>query len=285
MGSAGAMNENLEFDSPGLPLPLTGRTSLFAIIGDPIAQVGSPGLFNSFFRKRQWQAVLVPLHVKAADLAEALRGLRHIRNLRGLVLTTPHKTAGLELVDEIGPEAKLVRSINAVCCGDDGHWRGENFDGLGCVRGLRNAGLAVSGKSVLIVGTGGAGRAVATAIAREGPAQLMLHDLDRSLASRVCGDLRAAFAGIQAQSGEPDPRGYDIAINCTPIGMAGSPGLPFEPTLLDPGTVVVDLVVEPEMTELLRVAAAKGCFVHPGRRTLEGQVEAVCAFFEGEGHG
>jgi shikimate dehydrogenase len=107
----------------------------------------------------------------------------------------------------------------------------------------------------------------------------MLHDLVRSLASRVCGDLRAAFAGLQAQSGEPDPRGYDIVINYTPIGMTCSPGLPFEITLLGPGTVVVDLVVEPEMTELLQAAAAKGCLVQPGRRTLEGQVEAVCAFF------
>ena len=285
MSSAGAVSHNHDSDLHGLPLPLTGRTSLFAIVGDPIAQVGSPALFNTAFRHKSWPAVLVPLHVGAADLAQTLRGLRSIRNLKGLVLTTPHKTASLELVDSIGLEARLVGSINAVRCGSDGHWHGENFDGIGCVRGLGKAGHAVAGGRVLIVGTGGAGRAVAATIARQGPAQLILHDLDQALASSVCGVLQAAFAEVEVRSAAPDPRGFDIVINCTPIGMAGSPGIPMDAERLDPGTVVVDLVVEPETTALLRAAAAKGCFVQPGLRTLEGQIDAICAFFEGDGHG
>ena len=84
----------------------------------------------------------------ADDLSSTLNGLRGIRNLRGLVLTTPHKKAALEFVDSLGAEAQLIGSINAIRCGRDGLWHGENFDGLGCVRGLEMAGHPVSGRRV-----------------------------------------------------------------------------------------------------------------------------------------
>ncbi|MFN0191438.1 MAG: shikimate dehydrogenase family protein [Aestuariivirga sp.] len=285
MRSAGAATGNPEADPPGLPLPLTGRTSLFAVLGDPIAQAGSPVLFNSAFRRRGWPAVMVPLHVKAKDLAMTLRGLRGIGNLRGLVLTTPHKIAAVSFVDSIGAEARLVGSINAIRCGRDGRWHGENFDGLGCLRGLQMAGHAVAGRRILIVGTGGAGAAVAAAIAREGPASLRLHDIDAGRAGQTCAALHTAFGAMDLMTGPPDPEGFDIVINCTPLGMAGKPGLAVDAKRLAPGTVVADLVIEPEMTELLLAAELRGCLVHPGRRTLEGQVNALCAFFEGEPDG
>ena len=114
MRSGGAVSNNPDDSPAGLPLPLSGRTSIYGILGDPIAQAGSPILFNSAFRQRSWQAVLVPLHVAASALADTLRGLRGVRNLRGLVLTTPHKAAALPFVDRIGSEAQLVRSINAI---------------------------------------------------------------------------------------------------------------------------------------------------------------------------
>ena len=146
MPFADAVTLSSEVDLPGLPLPLTGRTSLYAILGDPVAQAGSPALFNSAFRRRGWPAVLVPMQVKANDLAVTLRGLRGIGNLRGLVLTTPHKAAAIGLVDTIGAEARLAGSINAIRCDPDGRWHGENFDGLGCLRGLPMAGHTVAGR-------------------------------------------------------------------------------------------------------------------------------------------
>jgi shikimate dehydrogenase len=280
MRSAAAVTASPEAEVPGLPLPLTGRTSLFAILGDPISQVGSPALLNAAFRRRGWPAVLVPMHVSADDFRTVLPGLRGIRNLRGLVLTTPHKVAALSYVDRIGAEARLAGSINAIRCGHDGVWQGENFDGLGCVHGLERAGHRIAGRKVLLVGTGGAGAAVAAAIARKGPASLRLNDADWGRATRACAALREAFSGIDIALGEPDPEAMDIVINCTPLGMAGREGFAVEPDRLSPGTLVVDLVVEPEMTELLQAAAARGCAVHPGRRTLEGQIEQLCSFFE-----
>ena len=285
MPSADAVTHNPEIELPGLPLPLSGRTSIFGILGDPIAQAGSPALFNTAFRRRGWRAVLVPLQVKATDLPTTLQGLRGIGNLRGLVLTMPHKIAAVGLVDSIGAEAQLVGSINAIRCGRDGRWHGENFDGLGCLRGLQTAGHSVAGRHVLVVGTGGAGAAVAAAIAREGASSLRLYDVDAIRAGQVCAVLRATFGAVRIAVGPPALGGIDIVINCTSVGMLGKPGTPVDVEGLAPGMVVVDLVIEPEMTELLQAASSRGCIVHPGRRTLEGQVDALCTFFEGESHG
>jgi shikimate dehydrogenase len=280
MLSAGAVKPGPEANAAGSPLPLTGRTSLFAILGDPIEQVGSPALLNTAFRHRGWPAVMVPMHVAADDLPAALKGLRGIGNLRGLVLTTPHKIAALQFVDTIGPEARLTGSINAIRCGRDRLWHGENFDGLGCVRGLETAGHAIAGRRVLLLGIGGAGSAVAAAIARKGPSSLCLHDIDAGRARSVCAVLRGHFPSSDITVGPPDPRGAGIVINCTSLGMAGSLGMAIDPDELAPGTLVVDLVVEPEQTALLQAAAARGCVIHPGRRTLEGQVDLLCDFFE-----
>lgn len=269
----------------GLPLPLTGRTALFAILGDPIVQAGSPALFNAAFRQRGWSAVLVPMHVRADDLEPVLRGLRRIANLHGLVLTTPHKTAALDLVDSLGPEAQLVGSINAIRCGRGGHWHGENFDGLGCVTGLNSAGHILAGKKVLVVGSGGAGRAVAAAVARQRPAVLRLNDLDAARVNSVRDTLARAFHDLNVETGSADPAGFDVVINCTPLGMAARRGMAVAPERLAARTVVADLVVEPEMTDLLAAASANGCSILPGLRTLAGQVEAVCAFFEGADNG
>ena len=215
------------------------------------------------------------------NLADTLKGLRGVANLRGFLLTTPHKTAGLDLVDWVGPEARLVGSVNAVRCGADGHWHGENLDGYGCLQGLLAAGHEVERKRVLVVGMGGAGRAVASAIARAKPATLCLSDTNQERVSQAYADLAATFAEVRITVGPPDPAGSDIVINCTPLGMAGSPGTSVDPARLSGGMLVVDLVIEPEMTELLKAAGERSCLVLPGRCTLEGQVDALCAFFDG----
>jgi shikimate dehydrogenase len=147
------------------------------------------------------------------------------------------------------------------------------------------AGHSVAGRRVLVVGTGGAGAAVAAAIAREGPSSLRLYDVNAVRAGHICAVLSTTFGDVSIAVGPPALRGIDIVINCTPLGMQGKPGLSVEPEGLSPGMVVADLVIEPEMTELLQAATSRGCIVHPGLRTLEGQVDALCTFFEGAANG
>ena len=115
---------------PGLPLPLSGRTRVYAIVGDPIAQAGSPRLFNSAFRARSAEAVLVPLHVAPTDFPALVSTFRATKNFDGLVITVPHKLDAFALVDEAGEMARRIGAVNVIRK-HDGRIVGENFDGFG----------------------------------------------------------------------------------------------------------------------------------------------------------
>lgn len=134
----------------GLPLPINGDTRVYAIIGDPIGQVGSPRVFNTLFRERGVPAVLVPLHVSPDALEDAVRGFRAFANFDGIIVTVPHKVAVAGLVDRVGDAGKRIGAVNAIRREPDGTLLGDNFDGKGCVIGLQREGHSVSGKRTLI---------------------------------------------------------------------------------------------------------------------------------------
>ena len=164
---------------------ITGNTKIYAILGDPVSQVGSPASFNSEFQKRGHDGVLVAMKVAAGDLSQAVAGLRTVDNLAGLIFTIPHKVAAAELMDELGPNGRLVGTINAARREPGGKWVGDLFDGRGCVAAARNAGHTLRERSVLQVGAGGVGRAIAFAFAEAGIARLRVSDLDSKLASKL----------------------------------------------------------------------------------------------------
>ena len=263
----------------GLPLPITGTTRVYAIIGDPIAQVGSPRMFNGLFRERGIEAVLVPLHVAPADLADAVRGLFACRNIDGIIVTVPHKIAVASLVDRLGDSARRIGAVNAIRRDPDGATVGENFDGEGCVIGLRRAGHDLAGKSAVILGAGGAGSAVAHAFADAGVRRIVIADTDDARADALAASLRQAVPGLEALRGPADPAGADVAVNCTPLGMQPGDPYPMDLARISPDPLVVDVVLKPAVTPFLEAAAAKGCATQPGNRMLEGQAEAIARFF------
>ncbi|WP_370786331.1 shikimate dehydrogenase family protein, partial [Actinomadura fibrosa] len=119
---------------------ITGTTRLLAVLGDPVEQVRAPSLVNPLLERLGRDAVLVPMRVRPPDLAEAVRGLRRIGNLDGLLVTVPHKIEICRYADELAPAAAVAGSANALRREPDGRWRADNFDGVGFVRGLRAAG-------------------------------------------------------------------------------------------------------------------------------------------------
>ena len=266
-------------DMPGLPLPLSGQTRLYAILGDPIDQVGSPRLFNTAFRRRDAQAVLVPLHVAPEGLPAIVAAFRAGKNFDGLVVTVPHKIAIADLVDDLGAMARRVGAVNVIRKGTDGRLLGDNFDGIGFVYGLRQRGYSLSSKRVLIVGAGGAGCAVSHAVLDERPAVLQIFDTDNNRLGGLINGLRAIASDIPVDSGPPDPDAFDVVVNCTSIGMKPSDPFPIQIDNLDASTLVVDIILKPAVTPLLEEAARRGCPTHAGIHMLEGQVEAVCDFF------
>jgi shikimate dehydrogenase len=268
---------------PGLPLPLSGATRLYAIVGDPVAQVGSPAVFNAAFRRLGAAAVLVPVQVTAERLHDLVQGLRAIRNLDGIIATVPHKIAISGFLDRIEQNGHRVGAVNAIRVernGErDGLWIGDNFDGAGCVRGLAKAGHKLPGKSALIVGAGGAGSAVAHALADAGIARLRVVDPDEGRRERLAESLRTHHAALAVETGAPIPESFDVAVNATPLGMRDDDPLPLDPERLRPGTLVVDVVLKTPPSRLLREAQARGCPTQAGRAMLDGQVEAILQFF------
>lgn len=263
----------------GVPLPLGGDTRLYVIVGDPIAQVGSPRLFNTAFRRLGARAVLVPAHVTAAGLHAFLAGLRELRNLGGIVITIPHKIAFMEHVDRVEANGRRVGAVNAVRCDADGTWTAENFDGEGCLLGLERAGHSVTDRSVLLVGAGGAGSAIAHSVADRRAARLRIYDTDASRLDRLIAGVRAAHPGRPVEAGRPEPEEFDVVINATPLGMQPTDPYPVDPERLRPGSLVVDAILKPPVSPLLEAARTRGCTIQPGLEMLAGQVEAIVRFF------
>ncbi|WP_369794594.1 shikimate dehydrogenase, partial [Kutzneria sp. 744] len=133
---------------------ITGSTRLYAVVGDPVRQVRAPGMLNTFFARAGIDAVLVPVHVRPADLAATVLGLQLVQNLDGLLITVPHKVAVRDFADAVSPAVELSGSANAMRREPDGTWYAENFDGAGFLAGL----LAFGHDPVFFDGHGGRGR-------------------------------------------------------------------------------------------------------------------------------
>lgn len=221
-------------------------------------------LLNTLFTDAQVDAVCIPLEVGSANLAEFVRGMRFVSNLAGLLITMPHKQSMLDVVDDLHSTTQQIGAINVVRCHPNGRWEGAVFDGLGCVLGMQRQGVSLLGKSVLLVGAGGSGSAIAFAVAAAGARVLTLSDLDphRSLdlAQRV-----AKQGGCAVHAGSADPKGHDIVINATPLGMSSDDPMPIDAERLTSTTVVVDIITRSEPTALLLKAQSHGC------QTLDGQ--------------
>src|SRR5437762_9452524 len=193
---------------------IKGTTRLYGLVGDPLTTAKSPELLNRLFIEQRADAVCIPFQVEADDLSAFVTGARAMKNLSGVLVTMPHKQRMLSFVDELHPTARQVGALNVIRCDADGRWVGAIFDGLGCVLGMQWEGNHPANKSVLLIGAGGAGRAIAFAVASAGASKLNIADIDE----RRAGDLAASVAAetrCNARSGPPDPHGFEVVINAT----------------------------------------------------------------------
>ncbi|MEJ1157113.1 shikimate dehydrogenase family protein [Prosthecomicrobium sp. N25] len=240
-----------------MTLRIDGSTRLVPIVGDPIAQVRSPAGLSEAFSAAGRNMLVVPAHVAPADLEVWFRGQAVARNVDGIVVTIPHKFAAFRLCRTVSPRARLLEAVNALRRDPDGSWHGDMFDGLAFVTAARAAGCRFEGARVLLVGAGGAGSAIAEAVAAERPRVLAIHDADPHRRDRLMD--RLAPLGVALAAGSPDPRGFDAVLNATPLGMCPSDPLPVDPDGLDPAAFVGCVVTEPEVPPLLAAARARGC--------------------------
>lgn len=256
-----------------------GATRLYGIIGDPIAQVKSPEILTARIRAARRNALLLPMHVKPDLFGETVRGLKMLANLDGIVITVPYKPTIVPYVDRLMPTGERVGAINAMRREPDGSWVGDMFDGKGMLRALQEQGADPKGKRVMLLGAGGAGSAIADAVADAGAAGLTVFDVDKAKAGNLAERIAKFHAGCKANAGEATVNGIDILINATPMGMADGDPLPMKLGKLDPAFVVADVVVKPGPTPFLAQAQASGCRIVGGRAMIGGQVSELLRFF------
>lgn len=265
-------------NEPSFILP-SGATDLYVILGDPVAQVQAPGIFNDIFSRAQRDAVMVALKVSAPNLASTFAGLKHIDNLRGISLAIPHKGPMLALVDDASEMARIVGATNAVRRSADGRWFADMFDGAGFVNGMTGAGHLIEGRNVLLVGAGGGGSAIAASLLQQGVALLRIADIDAARVNALVVRLAACWPGHVTAAKSADPIGADIVINASPMGLQPGDPLPIDPSRLGADALVADIIMKPPETALLKAATARGNPTHRGILMFAGQIRPYAEFF------
>jgi shikimate dehydrogenase len=259
-------------------MEITGNTRLFGIVADPVSQVKTPQAMRRLFEARGADAVLVPMHVSAQGLAEVVHGLRQVQNFGGMIATVPHKTAMLELCDEVTPAARLVGAVNVVRRNPNGSLYGDILDGEGFVAGLRKHGIEPRHKHVFLCGAGGAAKAIAFALAQAGVERLDIHNRTPAKAHALVARLSPIYPDLQMSVVSASPAGYDLVVNATSLGMQEGDLLPCDVQDLRAGQTVAEIIMAPVLTPLLAAAQSKGCLIQYGLPMLECQIELMADF-------
>ncbi len=261
------------------PMRINGNTELIAHLGWPTHAFKAPMIYNPYFASAGINAVVVPMGCKPENFAAVLRGVFRLENIRGALITMPHKVSVVDLLDEVTPTVKVAGSCNAVKRADDGRLVGDMFDGEGFVRGLQGKGLSLRGASALVVGSGGVGCAIAASLAAAGVGALSLFDMHAPAAEALAQRLRTEYPAIRVTTGSRDPAGFDLVVNATPLGMNPGDPLPVDVERLDARSFVGEVVMKTEMTAFLSAAQARGCRIQVGSDMLFEMIPAYLEFF------
>jgi shikimate dehydrogenase len=261
------------------PFVVDGHTELIAHIGWPTHAFKAPLIYNPWFEAAGVNALVVPMGCKAEAFPGLLRSVFALENIRGALITMPHKVAVLGLLDETTPGVRVAGACNAVRRLPDGRLLGDQFDGVGFVRGVQRKGLELPGARALVVGCGGVGSAIAAALAEAGVRQIALHDSQAGNMAGLASRLHAHYPGVQVTTGSNDPAGFDLVVNATPLGMKPGDPLPVDVSRLAAGTFVGEVVMASETTAFLAAAQERGCRVQVGTDMLFEMIPAYLAFF------
>jgi shikimate dehydrogenase len=257
---------------------INGRTAVIAHLGYPTETFTAPMIYNPWFERQRINAVVVPMGVRAEDYAAFLRPLFRLSNIRGALVTMPHKVTTVALLDEISLAVRIAGSCNAILRRPDGSLYGDLFDGVGFTRGAKREGFQFAGADCLIVGSGGVGSAIAAAIAAEGARSIALYDTRPKAAESLAARLRSHYSALRVELRDNDPADYQLVVNATPLGMEEGDRLPFDPDRLDPSTFVGEVVLKGE-TPLVQAVARRGCRCLLGTDMLFEQIPAYLEFF------
>ena len=251
---------------------INGRTKIYGILGRPVAHSLSPEMHNAAFRELKINAAYVAFPV--TDLVQAVAGLRGLA-IQGVSVTIPFKEEIIPLIDELDPQAALIGAVNTLV-NRDGLLTGYNTDWLGALRALQVR-TSLRGEHVLILGAGGAARAIAFGVLKEG-GRVSLADLDAPRAAALARDLQSEAIPLSRLDQCPAA----ILVNATPVGMEPqAEEIPIPPEYLGRFRLVMDAVYRPLETRLLKEARARGVAAIDGLQMLIYQATAQFELWTG----
>ncbi len=258
---------------------IDGNTELIAHIGYPTHSFKSPLIYNPYFEQEGINAMVVPMGCQAEHYPAFLKSVFNLTNIRGALITMPHKVTTVALLDEVTATVKVAGACNAVKLDPQGRLVGDMFDGAGFVRGVQRKGFDLQGKRVLVVGSGGVGSAIAASLAAEKIAAISLFDVNTAACEALGQRLKSQYPEIQVQTGSNDPEGHDLVVNATPMGMNEGDPLPMDVKRIAPEAFVGEVVMRQEMTAFLLAAQQRGCRVQVGSDMLFEQIPAYLEYF------
>jgi shikimate dehydrogenase len=248
---------------------ITTGTRICAVIGNPVAHSLSPALHNAAFNELGLDFVYVAFRVE--DLKNALAGMRALENFRGMSVTIPHKIEAMNYMDEIAEADRAIGSINTII-NENGQLIGMGTDGPGALKAFNDAGITLDTKNILMLGAGGAARAIAFTLAfKTGLEKLTILDINESMLRGLTADLQAGTGACIESASLSDStlslamKQADVIINCTPIGMHPKEGISIVPVgHFRTGQIVFDVVYTPLETKLIADARSRGLQVISG---------------------
>lgn len=272
---------------------ISGKTGLLGLIGSPVGHSGSPAMYNYCFEKLGLDYAYLAFDIKVEEVEKAIDAIKTFR-MRGCNVTMPCKNEAVKYMDELSPAARIIGAVNTIV-NEDGRLTGHITDGQGFVDNLRDHGVEIAGKKIIVCGGGGAAAAIQVQCALEGAREISVFNIKDAFFERT---LQTAEK-IRQEKSECVVNVYDIAdnekmreeiassdilANATIVGMKpmDQESVVKDVTMFRPGLVVVDAVYNPKETKMLREAKAAGCICIDGQGMLVWQGAEALKLYTGQ---
>ena len=262
---------------------MLGTTKIYGCLADPINHVKAPTIFTSIFKNKNIDAVMVPIHLNDNNLENVVSSLKAIKNFKGMTVTIPHKTNITKLCDYLEPDAKFTGAVNWIKFDNDRNLIGDNFDGQGFVNGFIKHNYSLKNKNVCLFGAGGAAVSIGASLVNEHIKSLKLINRNINKAIHLKNKIHSKSNLLKVEVfPESDYTLFDsdIIINATSLGLKQTDKLPFDVSNSSPNSVIADIIMQPEETELLKYAKSLGRSIHYGKYMIESQIDLVGSFLK-----
>ena len=261
---------------------MKANTKIFGCIADPINHVKAPTIFTKMFQEQNIDAVMIPINVSSDNLKLFFSGIRSIKNFVGITVTIPHKTNVLKYCDHLEQEAIDTQAVNWIKV-ENKKLIGTNFDGLGFVKGLENKNLIVEDKDFAIFGIGGAGVSICYSLIRGNAKRLKIINRDTNklnLLANKLKDLKSNTEILIDNLKDYDISEYDYVVNATSLGLKNNKDIIFDVKKTKVDCTIIDIVMEPEETVLIKEAMKYKRNYHLGKNMLISQIKLAGNFFD-----